>query len=248
MVRHKVGILSLSVLITVFTTITTFPVASEAMTTPDVPLQRAIDIDGVPLTPITGAQRAHCQSYADRLQRPVVCPGLLPTPIPVSAAPGGVCSEGIGEDQCGPAIFQVSKNGLFINQANFQVPPGYVGVPSLTSISGGSLGHFVFLEGRTIKFYEGAGRATKVVSVPSTCKVLPRAKPTRIQGSVAKFYECANGPLTPNTPALYLGHDLLTWTERGLQVQVSFHGHSAVNQDLDVAVARATIVVAPKRS
>jgi hypothetical protein len=219
------------------------------MTTPRVPLQRAIDIDAVPLTPITGAQRAHCQSYADRLRRPVVCPGLLPTPIPLSAAPGGVCSEGIGEDQCGPAIFQVGQNGLFINQANFQVPPGYVGVPGLPSISGGSLGHFVLVEGRGIKFYEGSGSAMKVVSVPSSCKVLPRrARPTRIHGSLAKFYECANGPLTPDTPALYLGHDLLTWTERGLQVQVSFHGHSAVNQDLDVAVARATIVVAPKRS
>jgi hypothetical protein len=53
--------------------------------------------------------------------------------------------------------------------------------------------------------------------------------------------------MTPDTPALYLGHDLFTWRERGLLVQVSFYGHTSVNQDLDVAVAKDTIVVAPKR-
>lgn len=248
-IRHKVGILSLSVL-AVLTSVTTLPSTGEATTTPSVSFQRATEVDGVPLTPITGAQRAHCQSYAAKLKRPVVCPGLLPTPIPISAAPGGVCSKGIGEDQCGPAIFQSSENdGLFINQANFQVPPGYVGVPGLPSISGGSLGHFVLVEGPVIKWYEGSGSATKVVvSVPSTCKVSPLVKPIRIHGAAAKFYECANGPMTPDTPALYLGHDLLTWRERGLLVEVSFHGHSSVNQDLDVAVAKAAIVVAPKRS
>ena len=31
-------------------------------------------------------------------------------------------------------------------------------------------------------------------------------------------------------------------------MEISFHGHSAVNQDLDAAVSKATIVVTPKRS
>jgi hypothetical protein len=226
--------------------VTNFPVASDAATTSGVS-RGPVVVDGVPLSPITARQRGQCQKYADHLHRPVICPSLLPTPIPVSAAPGAVCPEEIGETQCGPAIFQISKE-MFINQSNFQVPPGYIGAPGIPSISGGPLGHFVFIEGQTVKWYEGSGRRPKVVSVPSTCHASTSVTPTRIHGDVAKFYQCANGPMTYDTPALYLGHDLLTWRERGLLVQVSFHGHTSVNQDLDVAVAKATIVVRPRRS
>jgi hypothetical protein len=251
-IRLKVGILSLLTL-TVFTSITTFPAASEATTTRGVSLQRPTDIDGVPLTPIMAGQLAQCRKYANQLHRPVVCPGLFLTPIPVSAAPGGVCSEEIGEDQCGPAIFQINKQTLsntkqmLINQSNFKVPPGYIGVPGLPSISGGPLGHFTFVEGPTVSFIEASGWKVRSVSVPYSCHESQLATPTRIHGAVPRFYDCANGPNTPDTPALYLGHDLLTWRERGLLVEVSFHGHTLVNQDLVVAVAKATIVVAPKR-
>jgi hypothetical protein len=213
--------------------------------------QRTLIVDGVPLIPLTHSQRAQCQKYANQLHRPVMCPGLFPTPIPISVAPGGVCSEQIGEDQCGPAIFDVEKQLLsntkqmFINQSNFQVPSGYIGAPEVPSISGGPLGHFVFVEGPTVSFIEGS-RRLKSVSVPYSCHASKFVTPTRIHGAVPHFYQCANGPMTPHTPALYLGHDLLTWRERGLLVEVSFHGHTTVNQDLDVAIARSTVVVDPR--
>jgi hypothetical protein len=179
-----------------------------------------------------------------------MCPGLLPAPIPVSAtSPQGQClAIQLGEDSCGPAASQIASKQLLISQSNFQAPATFVGVPLSTSITGGPLGHFVFLEGLHVTFYEGSGPEAKKVSVPSTCQLMALGKPLRIHGAAATFYQCANGPMTPNTPALYLGHDLLTWKERGLQVQVSFHGHTGVNLDLDTAVANSTLVVSPKSS
>jgi hypothetical protein len=212
------------------------------------PSQRTRIVDGVPLIPLTRSQRAECQRYANEARRPVMCPGVLLMPIPVSdTSPQAQClAVSIGEDACGPAGYQIDSKELLINQSNFQVPTTYVGVPMLASVTGGPLGHFVFLEGPRVTFIEGSGPRPKQVSVPSTCKVVPLGKALRIHGSVATFYQCANGPLTYNEPALYLGHDLLTWRERGLEIQVSFHGHSRVNLDLDTAVANSTVVVSTK--
>jgi hypothetical protein len=44
---------------------------------------------------------------------------------------------------------------------------------------------------------------------------------------------------------LIQGHDLLVWHSGGITAEVSFHGHSQVNVDLDIAVADATLQVAP---
>jgi hypothetical protein len=143
---------------------------------------------------------------------------------------------------------QISPPSLTINEANFEVPPGYVGVPGLTSLVNGPLGHFVLLEGPRVDFTEGSGAATKIVGVPSTCTAVHPNAALRVHGHRAALYTCADGPMTPDTPALYLGHELLTWKEHGLVVQVSFHGHSQVNVDLDLAVADATALVRPRRS
>ncbi len=229
-------------------TICFFLTASTVTTAATPSPQHTHIVDGVPLIPLTHSQRAECQRYANKAHRPVMCPGVLPMPIPVSdTSPQAQClAVSIGEDACGPAGYQIDSKELLINQSNFQVPPTYVGVPTLASVTGGPLGHFVFLEGPRVTFIEGSGPRPKEVSVPSTCEIVPLGKSLRIHGSVATFYQCANGPLTYNEPALYLGHDLLTWRERGLEIQVSFHGHSRVNVDLDTAVANSTVVVSPK--
>ena len=44
-----------------------------------------------------------------------------------------------------------------------------------------------------------------------------------------------------------MGHDLLEWNDAGITSEVSFHGHSQVNLDLDVAVAGATVLISPTR-
>ena len=120
-------------------------------------------VDGVPLIPITASQRAACQRFADQLKRPVPCPGLLPDPIPVSPTSSAAsCLSVLGEDGCGPAKIQESGGVFFLSQSNFQVPAGYVGVTfeqnngavvPETSVSGGPLGHFVFMAGRDLQSY-----------------------------------------------------------------------------------------------
>jgi hypothetical protein len=183
------------------------------------------------------------------MRRPTLCPGILPVPIPVSdTAPYGTFTYSQpSENACGPAYFQVTPPQLFVNQANFEVPSSYLGVPGLTSAAGGPLGHFVFVEAPKVQFVEGAGPQAAVVSVPGTCHPLAVPHRFEVHGARATLYNCADGPMTPDTPALYLGHTLLTWRQRGLEVQVSFHGHSQVNVDLDLAVARATVGVTPRK-
>jgi hypothetical protein len=154
--------------------------AALASTTPE---PRAEVVDGVPLIPTTKAQRAECEKFADHLKRPVPCPGLLPDSIPISPASVVDCLGMVGaggETSCGPAGIQLDGNLFELQQANFRVPPGYVGV-SLeqysgamapeTSISGGPLGHFVFMSGTNPQYvmthkHAGCGASPAVLHAP----------------------------------------------------------------------------------
>jgi hypothetical protein len=60
------------------------------------------------------------------------------------------------------------------------------------------------------------------------------------------MYQCANSAGTRSIE-LDLGHELLVWTQDGVTCEVSLHGHSEVNQALDMAIAQATRMVLPKR-
>ncbi len=42
-------------------------------------------------------------------------------------------------------------------------------------------------------------------------------------------------------------HDLLVWNDSRITCEGSFHGHSQVNIDLDIAVADATTPASPKK-
>jgi hypothetical protein len=211
---------------------------------------RAEVVDGVPLIPTTKAQSAECQKFANHLRRPAPCPGLLPDPIPIpstSTACFGEVGAG-GEASCGPAGIDVTGRGrgtlFFLSQSNFEVPASYVGVtfeqyngavvPD-TSINGGPLGHFVFTA--------GGGRL-----LPSYCSRMPVARTLREHGAVAMLYQCSDVSTGPGVSELLKGHDLLVWDDAGITTEVSFHGHSQVNVDLDIAMAKATVLVAPRKS
>ena len=224
------------------------------------PEPKAEVVDGVPLVPTTKAQRAECQRFADHLKRPVPCPGLLPDPIPVSTADaGGPCLHEVGafgEGSCGPAGIQLDGNLFELSQANFQVPPGYVGVTSqqysgaivpVTSISGGSQGHFVFMSGTDLPYVMTHKRGKGVLPVPSYCTPLNSASRVRVHGSVAKVYQCADSRTSLFQIETITGHTLLVWNDAGITCEVSFHGHSQVNVDLDVAVANATTLESPRK-
>ncbi len=208
------------------------------------PRPKAETIDGVPLIPITSVQRAHCVQFAHQRKRSIPCPGLLPDPIPVSASAAGSCLGGLGEDGCGPARIQVTNSVLLFNQSNFQVPPDYAGVTLQqyngavvpeTSISGGPLGHFVFT----------AAVGEQVSNVPSYCAPQAVGDVIHVHGAVASLYQCGSPGSSPGTLQLIQGHQLLAWNDAGILCEVSFHGFSQANVDLDVAVADAIETISP---
>lgn len=255
------GFLIVALLLTSLTSLTSPKAAeaqeSESTTTASVP--RAEMFEGVPLVPTTREQRGVCQRFADHLRRPVPCPGLLPDPIPVSPTSAATLCPGdygaIGEGSCGPAGIEVTGNLLEISQSNFQVPPGYVGVSyeqsngavaPETSIGGGALGHFVFMSGTDMQRVMTNRRGKGVAPVPPYCPPLDPSGLFRVHGHQAKLYQCADASDSPTEIQIVEGHTLLVWNDAGITCEVSFHGHSQVNVDLDVAVADATILVTPR--
>ncbi len=224
------------------------------------PQPKAEVVDGVPLVPTTKAQRAECQRFADHLKRPVPCPGLLPDPIPVSTADaGGPCFHAVGalgEGSCGPAGIQLDGNLFELSQSNFQVPPDYVGVTyqqysgaivPYPSISGGPLGHFVFMSGTELPYVMTQKHGKGVAPIPSYCTRVNAAKGIRVHGSVATLYQCADSRTSRSQIEIITGHTLLVWNDAGITCEVSFHGHSQVNVDLDVAMAKATTLESPRK-
>jgi hypothetical protein len=61
------------------------------------------------------------------------------------------------------------------------------------------------------------------------------------------LYQCGNASDSLTQTQIVEGHTLLVWNDRGITCEVSFHGYSQLNVDLDVAVADATVLVSPRR-
>jgi hypothetical protein len=212
-------------------------------------------VDNVPLVPITSAQRAKCERFADQLKRQVPCPGLLPDPIAVSARSSAAsCLGELGEDSCGPAVINDSGGIFLLNQSNFQVPPGYIGVTfeqysgkvvPEASLSGGPLGHFVFMTGTDLQLYLRDKSGRDVPPVPTYCSSIQDSGVLRVHGSLATLYQCSDSSSTPGQLEIIMGHDVLAWNDSGITCEVSFHGHTQVNIALDIAVADATELVSP---
>jgi hypothetical protein len=139
-----------------------------------------------------------------------------------------------------------------LSQSNFQVPPDYVGVTfqqydgavvPMQSIAGGPLGHFVFMAGTSLSAVVGNGSRRGASPVPSYCTPQMTSTPLRINGATAKLYQCSDSGSRPGVFQLIMGHQVLVWTHQGITCEVSFHGISQVNVDLDIAVADSTRMV-----
>lgn len=210
-------------------------------------------IDGVLLVPAPHSQFSDCQRLANQLHRTVPCPGLVPKPIPLSPTTAATFCSGGGS--CGPAYVWVNPKSLMMTQMNFQVPAGYVGVSigtyngfvPATSSTGGPLGHFVFETGPDLvgEYKPHSNKAAS--SIPSYCQRTSGKAGVRIAGSVGTYYQCADSSNERNAIETIAGHDMLQWVDHGMVTQVSFHGHSQVNLDLDLAIARSVMLVRPHR-
>ena len=214
---------------------------------------KAEQIDGVPLVPAPASQTAECRDLARHLNRPVPCPALVPEAIPTSPTmASGYC---LTPGACGPAQVGVYRTSLQMTQMNFEVPNGYVGVSvdahnglaPATSSNGGPLGHFVFETGTSLLGEYKPHSIRAAASIPSYCPPMVGQPAVRIHGSSGTFFECANSSTDPNAVETVQGHDLLQWKQDGMVNQVSFHGHSQVNLDLDLAIAQSVELIRPHR-
>jgi hypothetical protein len=229
--------------------------AGELSATQRIPSPKVVD--GVLLAPISASQRSQCQKFASRLHRSVPCPGLLPVPIPLpSDYSGDPCLGEAGETACGPAVTTVTRSLIELSQSNFEVPPDYVGVTyqqyngtvvPMKSITGGPLGHFVFMAGTTLAAVVGNGSRRGASPVPTYCAAEMTSNQLRVNGTIAKLYQCSDSGSGPGVFQLIMGHQLLVWNQKGITCEVSFHGISQVNVGLDVAVADSTRMVAAGR-
>lgn len=216
------------------------------------PTPKAQQIDGGSLVPAPKGQVSRCRQLARQLRRAVPCPGLVPDPITTTSASAlGFCVSSPGT--CGPAQVWVNRKSLEMSLMNFQVPSGYVGVSlgtyngqvPATASNGGPLGHFVFETGTTLvgEYQPGSNRVA--ASIPSYCQPIVGHGVIRIHGSVGTFFQCAESSSDRNAVQTVAGHDLLQWKQDGMLNQVSFHGHSPVNLDLDLAVAQSVHLIQP---
>lgn len=199
-------------------------------------------VDGVPLIHPTKAERAQCQKVANATHAGVPCPGLIPDPIPTSESSSNCAGEFVGPNCGRPQIEPIiEKTSPYFNwqQMSFQVPAGYVGVPDETTIGGEPLGHFVIYAGKTLDL----SRFGKASPIPAYCT---QVRKLRVHGVPARMYQCANSD-NGKSVELDAGHELLIWKQYGVMCEVSLHGHSQLNQDLDLVIANATKFVLPAK-
>jgi len=208
---------------------------------PNLPLPQvsATSVGGVPLDPITTVEWHACESVANAIRSPVPCPALLPVPMPGSTT--AMSCAAMSGLICGRPSITASANYLLINQYGFVVPSGYVG-----NLPGS--GHFVVMAARDLN--ARADPALPPTPIPGYCAPVPESPPLVIHGNAASMFECGEDP-GPSAPLAdqYMetvsGHELIEWRQDGVTCQVSFHGHSTVNQNLALAVAQSTRMVVP---
>lgn len=186
---------------------------------PPAPLPAgAVELGGVYLAPTGRAFQARCQRAADQLGFVVPCPELLPTAAP-GTAPPELCQE---RGSCaGEEVF-------IVNDGGFLVPPGYLGVEKQAQ------GHLVI---------EAMPRRPDDPRPPSDrlgCYADHPAATATVHGTQALLLRCATGS------ALNSGHTLVGWSQRGVDMAVSLHGWSKLNQRLVLLLAAHAHPTSPR--
>jgi hypothetical protein len=179
-------------------------------------------VRGVILQPTGPVLRSQCRAAARILGFAVPCPGLLPAPegIPLQPPDCVTVSACVWQQTTRPAF----KRFLF--DSEFAAPPGYhgLGVPGV--------GHIVLIA-------EQAAAAHSANAELMFCLDQAPIRKLTIGGNRATIAACPEGSYETG------GHVLLRWVHRGVLAGVSFHGVTATNIGLDLAVARHITWVSP---
>ena len=169
----------------------------------------AVELGGFYLIPTGQAFRLRCQRAADQLGFVVPCPELLPTAAS-GTAPPQLCE---GRMSCsGEQVF-------IINDGGFLVPPGYLGVEKQ------SQGHLVVM---------AIPRRLNDPRPPNDrlgCYADHQVARSTVHGTQAVLLRCPTGS------ALNSGHTLVRWSQGGVDMAVSLHGWSELNQRLVLLLA-----------
>ena len=186
---------------------------------PPAPLPTgAVQLGGVYLTPTSRAFRTRCQHAADQLGFVVPCPALLPTTAP-GTAPPELCQ---GRTSCsGEQVF-------IVNDGGFLVPPGYLGVEQQPQ------GHLVIMA--TPRRPNDPRPPNEVLG----CYAEHPVATATVHGTRAALLRCPTGS------ALNSGHTLVRWSQRGVDMAVSLHGWSELNQRLVLLLAAHAHLLSPR--
>jgi hypothetical protein len=186
---------------------------------PPAPLPAgAVELGGVYLTPTSEAFRIRCQRAADQLGFVVPCPELLPAAAS-GTEPPELCQ---GRTSCsGEQVF-------IVNDGGFLVPPGYLGVEKQ------SQGHLVVM---------ATPRRSNDPRPPNDrlgCYADHRVARSTVHDTQAVLLRCPTGS------ALNSGHTLVRWSQGGVDMAVSLHGWSELNQRLVLLLAAHTRPIPPR--
>jgi hypothetical protein len=188
---------------------------------PPAPLPTgAVQLGGVYLTPTSRAFRTRCQHAADQLGFVVPCPELLPTTAP-GTAPPELCEGG--------PVACSGEQVFIVNDGGFLVPPGYLGVEQQPQ------GHLVIM---------ATPRRPNDPRPPNDrlgCYADHPVANATVHGTRAVLLRCPTGS------ALNSGHTLVRWSRRGVDMAVSLHGWSELNQHLVLLLAAHAHLLPPRR-
>jgi hypothetical protein len=188
---------------------------------PPAPLPTgAVQLGGVYLTPTSQAFRTRCQHAADQLGFVVPCPALLPTTAP-GTAPPDLCEGGPVACSGGQVVF-------VLNDGGFLVPPGYLGVEQQPQ------GHLVIMA--TPRRPNDPRPPNEVLG----CYAEHPVATATVHGTRAALLRCPTGS------ALNSGHTLVRWSQRGVDMAVSLHGWSELNQRLVLLLAAHAHLLSPR--
>jgi hypothetical protein len=175
------------------------------------------NLSGLALVKPRSEVSTYCQDAADRLDRPILCPSLLPS------------DPYFPENQlCRVCL----RQGYFAIDEVFQGPPSYVGMPAADG-SASDVGH--------LDIWSTPSETLDTVGLGCT-----KGRPSEtidLNGTTARWIACPAGRNPPQDS----GHIVLQWSDAGIVSAVSMHTDTPVNRSLVLFIAEHLVLVEPGR-